>query len=69
MKWSGGRPVRPADSAMAQGRIRDCSGRMSVTLARYRPTTVAERLAVPGIGEAKAQRYLPAFLDVQQGWR
>jgi hypothetical protein len=54
---------------MAQGRIRDCSGRMSVTLARYRPTTVAERLAVPGIGEAKAQRYLPAFLDVQQGWR
>ena len=38
-------------------------------LARYRPTTVAEGLAVPGIGEAKAQRYLPAFLDVLKTWR
>ena len=38
-------------------------------LARYRPTTVAEGLAVPGIGEAKAQRYLPAFLAVLKEWR
>ena len=37
-------------------------------LARYRPKTVAEGLAVPGIGEAKAQRYLPAFLEVLKGW-
>ena len=38
-------------------------------LARYRPTTVAEGLAVPGIGEAKAQRYLPAFLAVLKEWK
>jgi ATP-dependent DNA helicase RecQ len=38
-------------------------------LCRYRPTTVAEGLAVPGIGEAKAQRYLPAFLAVLKEWR
>lgn len=38
-------------------------------LARYRPSTVAEGLAVPGIGEAKAQRYLPAFLEVLKEWR
>ena len=38
-------------------------------LARYRPATVAEGLAVPGIGEAKAQRYLPAFLEVLKEWK
>jgi ATP-dependent DNA helicase RecQ len=38
-------------------------------LARYRPGTVAEGLAVPGIGEAKAQRYLPAFLEVLKDWK
>ncbi|WP_193211044.1 RecQ family ATP-dependent DNA helicase [Luteolibacter marinus] len=38
-------------------------------LARYRPATIAEGLAVPGIGEAKAQRYLPAFLEVLKDFR
>jgi ATP-dependent DNA helicase RecQ len=38
-------------------------------LCRYRPSTVEEGLAVPGIGEAKAQRYLPAFLKVLKEWR
>ena len=33
-------------------------------LCRYRPSNVEDGLAVPGIGEAKAQRYLPAFLRV-----
>jgi len=37
-------------------------------LARYRPAPITEGLAVPGIGEAKAQRYLQAFLDVIQTW-
>ena len=32
-------------------------------LARYRPKNLDEALAVPGIGEAKAQRYLRPFLD------
>ncbi|WP_367874837.1 RecQ family ATP-dependent DNA helicase [Luteolibacter sp. Populi] len=38
-------------------------------LCRYRPTNVEEGLAVPGIGEAKAQRYLPAFLAALAEWR
>ena len=38
-------------------------------LCRYRPSTVEEGLAVPGIGEAKAQRYLPPFLKVLKEWR
>jgi ATP-dependent DNA helicase RecQ len=38
-------------------------------LCRYRPVNVEEGLAVPGIGEAKAQRYLPAFLRVLAEWR
>ena len=38
-------------------------------LCRYRPTTVTEGLAVPGIGEAKAQRYLPVFLAVLKEWK
>jgi ATP-dependent DNA helicase RecQ len=37
-------------------------------LCRYRPRTLDEGLAVPGIGEAKAQRYLPAFLEVLKQW-
>ncbi|MDB6080214.1 MAG: recQ 1, partial [Akkermansiaceae bacterium] len=37
-------------------------------LARYRPKTIEEGKAVPGIGEAKAQRYLQAFLDVIHTW-
>jgi ATP-dependent DNA helicase RecQ len=38
-------------------------------LCRYRPTTVEDGLSVPGIGEAKAQRYLPAFLRVLADWK
>ena len=38
-------------------------------LSRYRPTTTQEGLAVPGIGEAKAQRYLPPFLKLLEAWK
>ena len=38
-------------------------------LSRYRPVTTEEGLAVPGIGESKAQRYLPAFLRVLADWK
>jgi ATP-dependent DNA helicase RecQ len=38
-------------------------------LCRYRPKTLDEGLAVPGIGEAKAQRYLPVFLEVLKEWK
>ncbi|MCW1915104.1 ATP-dependent DNA helicase [Luteolibacter sp. GHJ8] len=38
-------------------------------LCRYRPTTVEEGMAVPGIGESKAQRYLPAFLRALKEWK
>ena len=38
-------------------------------LSRYRPTTSEEGLAVSGIGESKAQRYLPAFLAVLAEWK
>jgi ATP-dependent DNA helicase RecQ len=37
-------------------------------LCRYRPKTIEEGLAVPGIGESKAQRYLPVFLEVLKEW-
>jgi ATP-dependent DNA helicase RecQ len=33
-------------------------------LARFRPRTVEDALQVPGIGVAKAQRYLPQFLKL-----
>jgi len=38
-------------------------------LARFQPSTRDEGLAVPGIGEAKAQRYLRPFLDAIQVWK
>ena len=38
-------------------------------LSRYRPITSEEGLAVSGIGESKAQRYLPAFLAVLAEWK
>ena len=38
-------------------------------LARYQPVTNAEALALPGIGEAKANSYLPQFLAVIKDWR
>ncbi|MCF7733983.1 MAG: ATP-dependent DNA helicase [Akkermansiaceae bacterium] len=33
-------------------------------LARFRPRTVEDALRVPGVGSAKAQRYLPQFLKL-----
>ena len=39
------------------------------SLTRYLPTTNAEALALPGIGEAKVNRYLPVFLDAIKDWR
>ena len=38
-------------------------------LTRFQPLTLDEGLAVPGVGEAKAQRYLRPFLDVIKEWR
>ncbi|GAA5483261.1 RecQ family ATP-dependent DNA helicase [Haloferula sargassicola] len=37
-------------------------------LCRYRPKTLDEGMAVPGVGEVKAQRFLRGFLDVIQRW-
>ncbi len=38
-------------------------------LARYQPKNLDEGLAVPGVGEVKAQRYLRGFLDVIRDWQ
>ena len=38
-------------------------------LTRYAPVSVEEGLAIPGIGEAKAQTYLPAFLEMIRTYR
>ncbi len=38
-------------------------------LVRYRPRTVDDAMQVPGIGAAKAQRYLPQFLKLITGGR
>ncbi|MCH7224606.1 RecQ family ATP-dependent DNA helicase [Haloferula sp. A504] len=38
-------------------------------LARYQPGNLEEGLAVPGVGEVKAQRYLRGFLDVIRDWK
>lgn len=38
-------------------------------LTRHRPASVEEALAVPGVGEAKASRYLRPFLEVIERWR
>jgi ATP-dependent DNA helicase RecQ len=37
-------------------------------LARFRPKTVADALLVPGVGAAKAERYLPPFLKLLAEW-
>lgn len=37
-------------------------------LTRYRPLTTAEALKVPGIGEAKIQRYAKPFLAALKSW-
>jgi len=38
-------------------------------LTRYQPTTRAEALALHGIGEGKAVRYLPVFLEAIKDWK
>ena len=38
-------------------------------LCRYRPRTLEEGMAVPGVGEVKAQRFLRGFLDLIKEWR
>jgi ATP-dependent DNA helicase RecQ len=38
-------------------------------LARYQPGNLEEGLAVPGVGEVKAQRYLRPFLDLIRDWK
>ena len=38
-------------------------------LARHRPSTTEEALAVPGVGEVKAGRYVRPFLEVIASWR
>lgn len=40
------------------------SNKVLEALTRYTPATVEEGLSIPGIGEAKAQAYLPAFLEM-----
>ncbi|HYJ78049.1 MAG TPA: HRDC domain-containing protein, partial [Longimicrobiaceae bacterium] len=43
--------------------------RTLVELARARPTTPAEMLAVSGVGRAKLEKYGEAFLRVlREGW-
>jgi ATP-dependent DNA helicase RecQ len=37
-------------------------------LARFRPKTTADAMLVPGVGSAKAQRYLPPFLKLLEEW-
>jgi ATP-dependent DNA helicase RecQ len=38
-------------------------------LARYQPANNAEALLIPGIGEAKVQRYAKPFLETIQQWK
>ncbi|MEP2777563.1 MAG: ATP-dependent DNA helicase RecQ [Luteolibacter sp.] len=45
------------------------SNKVLEALTKYAPTTVEEGLAIPGIGEAKAQTYLPAFLEMIRTYR
>jgi len=44
------------------------SNRTLEALARYQPRDLEEGLAVPGVGEVKAQRYLRSFLDAIRDW-
>jgi len=37
--------------------------------ARFRPRTAADAMQVPGVGTAKAQRYLPQFLKLLAEWK
>ena len=38
-------------------------------MAAYQPTTPAELLEIPGVGQAKLQRFGPAFLKAIQQWK
>ncbi len=38
-------------------------------LARYQPVTTTEALHLPGIGEAKVQRYIEPFLEIIRVWK
>jgi ATP-dependent DNA helicase RecQ len=38
-------------------------------LTKYAPSSVEEGLAIPGIGEGKAQTYLPPFLEMIRTYR
>ena len=38
-------------------------------MAAYQPTTPAELLGIPGVGQAKLQRFGPAFLKAIQQWK
>lgn len=45
------------------------SNKVLESLTKYVPMSVEEGLAIPGIGEAKAQTYLPAFLEMIRTYR
>jgi ATP-dependent DNA helicase RecQ len=38
-------------------------------LARYQPINTAEALHIPGIGDAKIQRYAEPFLEIIRVWK
>ncbi|MGJ8634018.1 MAG: HRDC domain-containing protein [Luteolibacter sp.] len=42
---------------------------MLESLVKYMPGSTEEALAIPGIGEGKAQTYLPAFLEAIRTYR
>lgn len=45
------------------------SNKVLEALTRYMPATVAEAMTLPGIGEGKAQTYLPPFLEMIRTYR
>lgn len=38
-------------------------------LTKFMPSSIEEGLAIPGIGEGKAQKYLPPFLEMIRTYR
>jgi ATP-dependent DNA helicase RecQ len=45
------------------------SNKVLESLTRYMPSSIAEGMAIPGIGEGKAQTYLPPFLEMIRTYR
>ena len=45
------------------------SNKVLESLVKYTPASVEEALAIPGIGEGKAQTYLPTFLELIRTFR